>query len=41
MGLGAFGDPDAQRAGGNVKKLPLISHKMAANGNNAFVVLAA
>ena len=32
--------PDA-RAGGNIKKLPLISHKMAANRNDAFVVLAA
>jgi len=26
---------------GNIKKLPLISHKAAANRNDAFIVLAA
>jgi hypothetical protein len=29
------------RKGGNIKKPPLISHKMAANRNDAFMVLAA
>jgi hypothetical protein len=33
--------PDVQRARVNIKKLPLISHKAAANGNDAFVVLTA
>ena len=33
--------PDVQGARVNIKKLPLISHKAAANGNDAFIVLAA
>jgi hypothetical protein len=32
--------PDAQREA-NIKKLPLISHKAAANRNDAFIALAA
>jgi hypothetical protein len=32
--------PDAQREA-NTKKLPLISHKAAANRNEAFIALAA
>ena len=33
--------PDARRAGGNIKMLPLISHKTAANRTDALKVLAA
>jgi len=33
--------PDARRVGVNIKKLPLISHKAAANWTDAVKVLAA
>ena len=33
--------PDARRAEVNIKKLPLISHKAAANRTDALTVLAA
>jgi hypothetical protein len=33
--------PDARRVGVNIKKLPLISHKAAANRTDALTVLAA